>query len=89
LEPQVFLGFTTDSSTKITIARTAQAKRLVQKVDPIYPPQVAADHVEGTVKFHANVGRNGTVLQLQIMSGPTALLESASMPPSSGDINLL
>ncbi len=29
------------------------------------------------MKFHANVGKNSKVLQLQIMSGPPALLESA------------
>jgi protein TonB len=34
-------------------------------------------HVEGTVRLHAIVGRDGTVRDLELLSGPLLLAQSA------------
>jgi TonB family protein len=77
LDRQVFLGFTTDGPMRITIAGAAQAKKLIHKVEPIYPPKAAAEHIEGTVKFFVVLGRDGSVEQISVTSGNPALLQSA------------
>jgi outer membrane biosynthesis protein TonB len=55
-----------------------QYGHLVYRVEPLYPSGAIADHVEGTVKLHAVIARDGTVRSLEPVSGP-ALLMTASM----------
>ena len=54
------------------------AAYLIYRVEPIYPRAALQAGVEGTVKIHATVGRDGSVKNLKVVSGP-ALLTSAAI----------
>ena len=54
----------------------AQAN-LVHQVTPVYPEVAKSAHISGTVLLHAIVGKDGTVQDLQYVSGPPLLMKSA------------
>jgi TonB family protein len=56
------------------VAQTA----IVHQVAPIYPPLAKAAHISGTVILHAVIARDGTIKELQYVSGPD-LLKAAAM----------
>ena len=50
---------------------------LIRKVTPIYPEIAKLSHQQGTVSLHAIIGRDGTIQQLQAVSGPPLLIKAA------------
>lgn len=62
---------------QVRISGAVAAGQIVSKVNPIYPPEAKAKGIEGTVRLHAIIGRDGTVQQLAAMSGPPELVPSA------------
>jgi len=54
----------------------AQAN-LIRQVTPVYPPIAKTAHISGTVLLHAIIGKDGTVQDLQYVSGPPLLMKSA------------
>jgi TonB family protein len=57
--------------------KNLQVGQLVNLVDPVYPPDAQQRHIEGTVKIHATIGADGSIKDLQPLSGPAALLPAA------------
>jgi len=53
------------------------AAYLIYRVEPIYPRAALHAGVEGTVKIHATVGREGAVKNLKVVSGPDLLAPAA------------
>ena len=51
--------------------------RAINRVEPSYPAIARAAHVQGTVVLHAIIGKDGTVQQLQLVSGPPLLVNAA------------
>lgn len=47
-----------------------QQAMLIYRIDPVYPPLARQTHLEGTVRLHAIVGRDGEVRDLEVLSGP-------------------
>ena len=47
--------------------------QLVNKVQPVYPPLARQTRISGTVRLHAIIAKNGTVEQLEVISGPPAV----------------
>ncbi len=62
---------------RVTVGGNVQAARLVNKVQPQYPPLARQTRISGTVKLHAIIGKNGAVEQLQVVSGHPLLVQSA------------
>lgn len=54
-----------------------KANLLSQGPHPVYPPLAKAAHVQGTVSFEATIGKDGTVRNLQLISGPPLLVQAA------------
>jgi protein TonB len=54
------------------------AGTILEKTQPIYPPIAKAAHVQGSVVLHAIIGKNGTIQNLTVISGP-AMLQSAAL----------
>ena len=54
-----------------------QAAALVRKVQPVYPPIAKTAHISGTVVLHAIIAKDGSVQDLQYVSGPPLLMKSA------------
>jgi protein TonB len=50
---------------------------LVHKITPVYPKIAIIAHQQGTVLLHAIIGRDGTIQNLQVISGPPLLIQAA------------
>ncbi|MGA2299573.1 MAG: energy transducer TonB [Candidatus Acidiferrum sp.] len=62
---------------RVLVGGNVQAARLVNKVQPLYPPLARQTRISGTVKLHAIIGKDGSVQQLVMVSGHPLLVQSA------------
>jgi periplasmic protein TonB len=53
------------------------AARIVNRVQPVYPPLARQTRISGTVRLHAIIGKDGTVQQLEVMNGHPLLQQAA------------
>ena len=51
--------------------------KLVHRVAPVYPAAALEGHVQGTVRFHAVIGKGGRVESLHLVSGHPLLVAAA------------
>jgi protein TonB len=65
------------SPIKIPAGAFVQAARIVCRVPPYYPEEARAQRISGTVRLHAIIGKDGSVKQLEVLSGPSALAEAS------------
>src|SRR3974390_562575 len=63
--------------TRTRVGGAVQAAKLVNRVQPVYPPLARQTRISGTVKLHAIIGKDGNVTQLQVLSGHPLLVQSA------------
>jgi len=54
-----------------------QAAKLVNKVQPQYPPLARQTRISGTVRLHAIIGKDGSVQSLTLESGHPLLVQAA------------
>jgi protein TonB len=54
-----------------------QAAKLVNKVQPQYPPLARQTRISGTVRLHAIIGKDGSVQSLTLESGHPLLVQNA------------
>ncbi len=50
---------------------------LIRKVTPVYPRPAVITRTQGTVLLHAIISRDGSIQQLQAVSGPPLLIKAA------------
>jgi protein TonB len=62
----------------IKVGGNLQAGKLLKKVTPIYPQMAAIAHLQGTVRLTALIGKDGTIQNLQLVSGPSLLAKAAT-----------
>ena len=55
-----------------------QIGQLLSRVDPVYPTEAEAQHLEGTVKLVAIIGPNGAIESVEPRSGPDLLTSAAA-----------
>ena len=60
-----------------TLNVKSESLTLEKKVTPVYPIQAKKDRVTGTVALAAIIGKDGAIENLRIVSGPSALQQSA------------
>jgi len=53
------------------------AASLINKVNPVYPPLARQTRISGTVRLHAIIGKDGSIQQLEVLSGHPLLQQSA------------
>jgi periplasmic protein TonB len=63
--------------TRIRQGGNITAKMLKHKVQPKYPKEARDNGIQGTVRLHAVIARDGTVAQLEVVSGHPLLVQSA------------
>ena len=63
--------------TRITRGGNVQAAMLVNRVTPQYPPLARQTRISGTVRLHALIAKDGTVQQLEVLSGHPLLVQAA------------
>ena len=59
------------------VAGNVEASNLINSVTPVYPPLAKMARQQGTVKFQAAIGKDGTIENLMLISGPPLLVQSA------------
>lgn len=61
----------------LKVGGDVQEANRIHMVQPQYPIIARTAHVQGTVVFHAIIGKDGTIQQLTYMSGPQMLVQAA------------
>lgn len=61
----------------IRVSGGVMAGQILTRVDPVYPASARSEHLKGAVVLAVRIGKDGTVQDLQPMSGPPALAEAA------------
>src|SRR5438552_659028 len=51
--------------TRIRVGGNVQAANLIRKITPVYPPLAKQARIQGTVRFTAIIGKDGTIQNLQ------------------------
>jgi TonB family protein len=61
----------------VRIGSQVAESSLVSKIDPVYPPLARAALVQGTVEFTVTVGPDGKISAIQLVRGPSLLVNAA------------
>jgi beta-lactamase regulating signal transducer with metallopeptidase domain len=61
----------------VRIGSQVAESSLVSKIDPIYPPFALAAHIQGTVEFTVTVRPDGKISAIQLIRGPSLLVNAA------------
>jgi TonB family protein len=75
--PAPALGATPAAPQRIRVGANVQAQNLIYRADPIYPPLAAQARIQGTVRFTAIIGKDGTMQNIQLISGHPLLVVAA------------
>jgi len=69
-------GGTTPAS-RIRLGGTVQSAQLINRVQPVYPMEARKERIQGTVRLHVIVQKDGAVGQLEVVSGHPLLQQAA------------
>jgi periplasmic protein TonB len=61
----------------LRVGGNVQAARIVNRVQPIYPPLARQTRISGTVRLHAIISKDGTIIQLEVINGHPLLQQAA------------
>ncbi len=61
----------------LRVSNGVQAAKLLQQPKPLYPPLAKAARISGLVRLQAVIGRDGTIRNLQLVTGPPLLVKAA------------
>jgi TonB family protein len=75
--PAAQAGFPPSGEPRIPVGGGVQAAKLIQSSPPEYPPLALQARIQGTVRFNALIGKDGHVLNLQLISGHPLLVPAA------------
>jgi protein TonB len=62
---------------RIRVGGNVVEGRRIRYVQPVYPPIARQAHISGTVVVHAIIAKDGSVQELQLMSGHPLLVQAA------------
>ncbi len=65
------------SEDRLTLGASVTAARLVCRVQPYYPEEARRQRISGTVRFHAIIGKDGSIKQLEVLTGAPQLVTAA------------
>jgi protein TonB len=61
----------------VRVGGNVQAARIVNRVQPVYPPLARQTRISGTVRLHAIISKDGTIKELEVTSGHPLLQQAA------------
>ena len=70
-EPQV------EKVAPTPVSKGVMQGRLINRVQPVYPPLARAAHIQGVVNLQAIIGRDGRIRELQVVNGHPLLVKAA------------
>jgi hypothetical protein len=62
---------------RIRVGGNVQEAKALHMVQPVYPADAKYAHIQGTVVLHGVIGKDGSITQLDLISGPPLLIKSA------------
>lgn len=62
---------------RIVVGGNVQAAKIIRQPLPVYPQIAKSAHMQGTVVLHAIIDKDGSVQQLEYISGPPILMRNA------------
>jgi protein TonB len=62
---------------RIRVGGNVQQARLINQPKPVYPPLAKQARIQGVVRFNAIIGKDGAIMNLQVVSGHPLLVPSA------------
>jgi protein TonB len=62
----------------LRVGGQVQAANLIKKITPAYPTLAKSARIQGTVRFTAIIGKDGTIQNLQLVSGHPMLVAAAT-----------
>ena len=74
------------STTAVSLPRPAQQVKvsqgvsqglLIKKVEPVYPPTARQMRIQGAVELLANIGKDGAITKVKLISGDAVLSSAA------------
>ena len=68
--------------SRIRVGGQVQQANLIRKVTPQYPALAKQARIQGVVRFTAIIGKDGTIQNLQLVSGHPLLVEAAKQAVS-------
>lgn len=75
--PPPATGAFANGPERIRVGGAVQAVNLIRKVAPIYPPLAKQARIQGVVRFTVIIGKDGTVTNMQLVSGHPMLVPAA------------
>jgi len=63
--------------TRVRVSQLLMQGYLVRKVNPVYPPEALAKHLEGIVVVKITIDKEGNVYKAEAVSGPAELVSAA------------
>lgn len=72
---QTFMGLSGVPAMRLRVGGNVQQKRLLTSVPPRYPEEAKWKGIQGTVRLRAVIGTDGAVREIEVVSGPKALIE--------------
>ena len=64
--------------SRIRVGGNVQAANLIKQPKPVYPPLAKQARIQGKVIFNAVIGKDGSIQNLQMLSGHPLLVPSAT-----------
>jgi protein TonB len=65
------------ATKRIRVGGNVQSAKIINQVQPTYPEIAKTAHISGTVVLHAIIDKDGSVRELQFVSGPPLLMRNA------------
>lgn len=78
LEAQIPFRAAESSQPPLAVPSEIMQGRLVHKVDPVYPEQARLANIQGVVMLRIIIGRDGSVIQINPLSGNDTLSQAAT-----------
>jgi len=66
-----------DELKRIRIGGNSQGARIITKVTPEYPGTARSEHLQGTVRLHAILAKDGSISHLVVLSGYCSLAKAS------------
>jgi protein TonB len=63
--------------TRQRVGGNVQQAKLINMIRPVYPPLAKQARISGTVRLQAIIAKDGSVIELQILSGHALLVQAA------------
>ena len=77
VDSQVWQELSTAPPMRIRMGGNVAKANLIHKVDPIYPAEAKASRITGNVMLHVVLGTDGTIMELNLISGDPILSKAA------------